>query len=318
LFSDNIVNTFHNEIYYRYNQNETSHAVGFNSSYAAWFPVINAGFENTMGRSVITPTRQYDLNSFEGKIGFNIPLNYTSGRTYRFFNVGSNFIYNHTSSTKQSKNFYDATVKYMHEYIRWAHYLPMAIQHIYPKFGYTISGDLRHVIDPNFGGGLLQSSQLLGGAQLFLPSINNHSIVLSAAYQRVDTNSIIFSNRFSMARGYDDYYYKKMWRVSGNYHFPIAYPDFGFANIIFLQRIRGNIFFDYARVDTAAYFSGPVQNANLRSTGAEIYFDTKLWNELPVSFGIRGSYLLDNRRAPADRRGNIWFELILPASLVPD
>jgi hypothetical protein len=318
LFSDNMLNTFTNEIYYRYNQNETSHTIGFNSSYGAWFPVINAGVDYNMGRSVATSTRQYELNSFEGKIGFNIPLDFTSGRMHRFFNVGSNFIYNHTFSTQQSKDFYKSNVEYLHHFIRWAHYLPQAIQHIYPKFGYTLSGDLRHLINSNFGGGLLQSSQLLAGAQLFLPSIKNHNIVLSAAYQRVDTNSVIFSNRFSMSRGYADYYYKKMWRVSGNYHFPIAYPDFGFANIIFLQRIRGNIFYDYARVDTSHYFSSPRVNASLRSTGAEIYFDTKLWNELPVSIGIRGSYLLDNGRSPDDRRGNVWFELILPASLIPN
>jgi hypothetical protein len=45
LFSDNVLNTFSNQIYYRYNQNETSHAFGFNSSYGGWFPVINAGAE---------------------------------------------------------------------------------------------------------------------------------------------------------------------------------------------------------------------------------------------------------------------------------
>lgn len=150
---------------------------------------------------------------------------------------------------------------------------------------------------------------------MFLPSIGNHSIVLSAAYQRIDTNSVIFSNRFSMSRGYEDYYYKKMWRVSANYHFPIVYPDFGFANIVYFQRIRGNIFYDYTRADTG-YFSKPGLNANLRSVGGEIFFDTKWWNELPVSFGIRGSYLLDDGRSANDRKGNIWFEFILPTDLI--
>jgi hypothetical protein len=310
------MNTFSNEIYYRYNQNETSHAIGFNSSYGGWFPIINAGIDYNMGRSIITTNRQYDLNSFEGKIGFNIPLDFTGERMYRFFNVGSNFVYNHTVSTQRSKDAYDRSIKYLHHFVRWSHYLPQARQHIYPKFGYTLSGDLRHVIDHN--GNFNQKAQWLGGAQLFLPSIKNHGIVLSAAYQRVDTMSTIFSNRFSMSRGYEDYYYKNMWRLSGNYHFPICYPDFGFANIIFLQRIRGNVFYDYSLVDASRYFGNPRLNEKLRSTGAEIYFDTKLWNELPVSFGIRGSYLLDNGRSPNDRKGNIWFELVLPASLIPD
>ena len=237
---------------------------------------------------------------------------------YRFFDAGSDFIYNHTFSTSRSKDFYDRDIEYFHHFIRWSHYLPEARQHIYPKFGYTVSGDLRHLINTN-GWGLLRSSQWLAGAQLFLPSIKNHSIVLSAAYQRIDTNSVVFSNRFSKSRRYveDYYYYKKMWRVSGNYHFPIAYPDAGFANIVYLQRIRGNVFYDYTRADTS-FFSGPGQNTNLRSTGAEIYFDTKWWNELPISFGIRASYLLDNGNVPNDRKGSIWFDLVLPASLIPE
>lgn len=317
LYSDNIMNTFSNEIYYRYNQNETSHAVGFNSSYGGWLPIINAGVEYNMGRSIVTPTRQYELNTFEGKIGFNVPLNFTGGRMYRFFNGGSNFVYNRTSSTQQSKDFYDRDIIYLHHFVRWVHYLPEAKQHIYPKFGYTLSGDVRHVIS-EAGFNFNQKAQWLGGAQLFLPSIKNHSIVLSAAYQRIDTMSIVFSNRFSIARGYEDYYFKKMWRVSGNYHFPIVYPDFGVGNIIFLQRVRGNIFYDYSKVDISRYFSQPAINKSLRSTGAEIYFDTKIWNELPVSFGVRGSYLLDNGFTSNDRKGNIWFELILPTSLIPD
>lgn len=316
LFSDNMLNTFSSEIYYRYNQNETSHAFGFNSSYGGWFPVINAGLEYNMGRSVVTTTHQYDLNSVEGKIGFNIPLDFTSGKMYRFLNIGSNFVYSHTSSTRQSKDFYNRNVQYLHHFVRWAHYLPQTVQDIYPKFGYTLSADVRNIINEE-GWSFNQKSQWLGGAQLFLPSIKNHSIVLSATYQRVDTMSVVFSNRFSMSRGYNDYYFKKMWRLSGNYHFPIAYPDFGFANIVFIQRIRGNVFYDYSRVDTS-YFSQAHMNVSLRSTGGEIYFDTKLWNELPVTFGIRGSYLLNDGLSSNDRKGNVWFELILPASLIPN
>jgi hypothetical protein len=316
LFSNNILNTFSNELYYRYNQNETSHAFGFVSSYGALFPIINAGLEYNIGRSIATRTRSYELNQFEGKIGLNVPLNFTAGRTYKFFNAGSNIVYNRTMSTLQSKDSFERTIQYLSHFIRWSHYLPEARQHIYPKFGYTFSGDLRHLIDTK-GWGFKRSSQWLSGAQLFLPSVKNHSIVLSAAYQRIDTNSVIFSNRFSISRGYEDYYYKKMWRVSGNYHFPIAYPDFGVANIIYFQRVRGNIFYDHTVADTS-YFSGRPLNMNLRSTGAEIFFDTKLWNELPVSFGIRGSYLLNNGRSANDRRGNVWFELVLPASLIPE
>jgi hypothetical protein len=165
---------------------------------------------------------------------------------------------------------------------------------------------------------LAHNAQWLLSGQLFLPSIKNHSIVLSGSYQRVDTNSVIFSNRFANSRGYENYYFRTMWRFSGNYHFPIFYPDFGLANLIYLQRLRANIFYDYTRVYSGYFGSAPSRSRNLRSTGAEIYFDTKFWNQLPVSFGIRISHLLDDGFSSQDRNGNTWLEFILPLDLIPD
>lgn len=306
LFSDNIMNTFSNEIYYRYNQNETSHAIGFNSSYGGWFPVINAGVEYIGNRTFRDTVRQIDLNEFEARIGYNIPLNFTGGRMYRFLNFGSDYVYNQTWLANGPKDSLKNSYSYLRHFITWAHYLPMAVQHIYPKFGYTLSASYRHLLNE-------KGFQFIGNTQLFLPSFGNHSIVLSGSWQETDTNNVIFSNRFANSRGYDDYYFSRMWRAGANYHFPIAYPDFGFANIIYLQRLRGNLFYDFTRV----YSRNKKASRDLRSTGAEIYFDTKLWNELPVTFGIRGSYLLDNGFSSNDKRGNVWFELILPASLIP-
>jgi hypothetical protein len=149
---------------------------------------------------------------------------------------------------------------------------------------------------------------------LYLPSFGNHSIVINGSFQETDTNNVVFSNRFPNSRGYDEYYFSRMWKVAANYHFPIVYPDFGFANIIYLQRLRGNLFYDYTRV----YSNKKTASANLRSVGGELFFDTKWWNQLPVSFGFRVSHLLDDGFAPQDRKGNNWFEFILPLNLIPD
>ena len=53
-----------------------------------------------------------------------------------------------------------------------------------------------------------------------------------------------------------------------------------------------------------------------RSTGGELYFDTKVWNALPVTVGLRFSHLLDTDRFnPAVK--NRW-EIIIPIGLIPD
>jgi hypothetical protein len=71
-------------------------------------------------------------------------------------------------------------------------------------------------------------------------------------------------------------------------------------------RLRGNLFFDYSK----NYEVKNPQKHILRSTGAELYFDTKWWNQLPVSFGVRYSYLLD---ANSGKRSVM--ELVLPSPL---
>ena len=61
------------------------------------------------------------------------------------------------------------------------------------------------------------------------------------------------------------------------------------------------------------FTNGRPFSANFRSTGAELYFDTKWWNEASVNFGIRYSYLLDNDRFGGT--GSSRWELILPVNI---
>jgi hypothetical protein len=307
LFSDNVLNTFSNQIYYRYNQNETSHALGFNSSYGGWFPVINAGAEYISNRTFRDTVNRINLDQLELRMGYNIPLNFTRGISYKFLNFGSDYVLNQTWLSNLKTDSLKRTNSYLRNFISWSHYLPTARQHIYPKFGYTLSSAYRHLLNRN-------GFQFIGSGQLFLPSFGNHSIIFTGSWQETDTNNIVFSNRFANSRGYDEYYFSRMRRAGANYSFPIVYPDFGFGNIFYFQRLRGNLFYDFTKV----YSGNKKASRNLRSVGGEIFFDSKIWNELPVSFGVRASYLLDDGFTPNDKKGQTRFELVLPLSLIPE
>jgi hypothetical protein len=100
-----------------------------------------------------------------------------------------------------------------------------------------------------------------------------------------------------------------MWRFGSNYHFPIAYPEWGFANIVYLSRLRGNIYYDYSKVKSLR--TG--RRLNLSTVGCELYFDTRWWNQQPISFGVRYSRLLD--AGTLGISPNQW-NLILPVDLL--
>lgn len=147
-----------------------------------------------------------------------------------------------------------------------------------------------------------------------MPSVGNHSIVLNGSFQQRDTASIVFSNRFANARGFQDYNLSRMWKLGANYHFPIVYPDLGTANILYVQRVRGNLFYDFAR----AYSNDKLRSRDFKSVGGEMYFDTKWWNQLPVTFGFRISHLLTQGLLAGDNKGSTYFEFILPVNLIPN
>lgn len=307
LYGDNILNTFSTEIFYRYNENERSHGLGLDIAYGGLFPVLTAGGEYTYNRHVNIRTPQSIvpglLNGYELRSGYYIPLDLSGGKMYKRLTFGSNYVFSQQMPTGSTKNILSSfNSSYLHHFVNWSQRLPRAVQNIFPKFGYAVSNSYRHRLDKN-------GYQAVTKGEIYLPSFGNHSIVLSGSFQEVDTSNVLFSNKFSLSRGYPDYYYSRMWRTSANYHLPLVYPDWGFGGIVYFLRVRSNLFYDFSK----AYFKNKLSSLNLRSTGAEIFFDTKWWNQLPVTFGVRYSYLFDGDQFGLNKH---QWELVIPTNLI--
>ncbi len=307
LYSDNVLNTFSNELFYRYNLNESSHGVGFNTFYGGLFPVLNAGIQYTFDRTIETTSKTYTLNQMEARIGYTIPLNLTSGKMYKNLNFGTNYVYSQLKPSEEFRNEINGrTANYLSHFISYVQQLPKAVQHIFPKFAYTLNLQHRHLLNGS-------DKQTLAGVSLYLPSIRNHSIVLAANIQETDTANLTFSNRFANSRGYNDFYFSRMWRLTGNYHMPLIYPDIGISGVIYFLRLRTNAFYDYSRV----YSNDKTRYRNQRSVGGELFFDTKIFNSLEASIGVRLSHILDDDFSRTRPKGSNVFEIILPLNLIP-
>jgi hypothetical protein len=306
VFSDNVLNTFSNELFYRYNHNESSHSVGFNTAYGGLFPVLTAGIEHTFTRTVRSTNRSFELSATDVRFGYYIPLNFTKGKTYKLLRFGTDIVFNWTSPIGATKGVLEPfSSSYLSHTLTWTQQLPQARQQIFTHFGYSLLGNLRHRIDEK---GYLA----LATGSLYLPGVaRTHSLVLQGSIQQVDTSNVLFANRFANSRGYDDFFNSRMWRLSGNYHLPLLYPEIGAANIVYWSRLRANAFYDLTR-----YYSTNKQNTvDLRTVGGELFFDTRWWNQYPVTLGVRYSYLLDADKVRASSP-HVW-ELVLPISLLP-
>jgi hypothetical protein len=311
FYGDNVLSSFSNVISYRYNRNERSSSFGYDAAFAGLFPVLTAGVAYTYNRNIDTAMGQgIRFNSAKASAGFYIPLHFIGGKTFKYLNVGGGFNIEQIAYIGIGKNvFANKALQYANSFVSFSNVSRQAKQHIHPRWAQAVS--LNYLQEFTY----YQTKKLLGNASLFFPGLfKNHSLYFNASYQTRDTLPDLFSNNFSYSRGYEALNTRRMYKLGINYQFPLLYPDAGFGNILFFQRISANVFFDYTSAKARQnYVLREIIN---RSMGAEIYFDTKIWNALPVNLGVRYSYLLDtDLRNPAVK--NRW-EIILPINLVPN
>jgi hypothetical protein len=309
LVSENVLNTLQSELFVDYNRNEKYKQVGADATYAQLFPWIDAGVNYTFDRNAFYGTQKVFWNEAKANIGLSVPLNFTKARTFTSLQFGGDLIYDQ----RYFKGIYKDTFTtkgfaYINTYLNFSNQIQQANQQIYPRFAQTISLSYNHAVTT------INGDQFLASGSLYLPGMYyTHNIVLSAAFQQRDSlHQVSFSNSFPFSRGYSGENFYKMYLLAANYHFPLVYPDWGFGSIVYFLRIRANVYFDYTKV-MDFFNTGEKFNPQYRSYGTEIFFDTKWWNQLPISFGIRYSRLLDQ---DFEGRGPNQWEFILPINLL--
>lgn len=311
FYSDNILSSLKSAVTYTYNRADMSHTLGLSAIYAGWFPVLNVGVEESFNRTVDTAFgKSVSYNAATVKAGFSVPLRFVGGRTNKFVNFGAGYNLEQYYYRGVGKNVFDnKAINYASGFVSFSNTSQKARQHVNPRWAQSLSLDYRDAV--NFS----NSHKLVGHASFYFPGIaRNHSLVINTAYQTRDTLPDLFSKNFAYSRGYEALSTRRMYKVGVNYQLPVFYPDWGFANLLYFQRIRANGFYDHT--SAKARVNNLLTEIKNRSTGAEVYFDTKIWNAYPVSFGVRFSHLLDKDLLNPLVK-NRW-EIIIPIGIIPD
>jgi hypothetical protein len=307
LQGENVLNTFQSQLVFSYNRDEGYKEFGFDAVYGALFPYISAGFDYTLDRRARYQGISVYWNESDLHAGLQVPLNLSNGKNLTGLNLTSSLHYSTTSFQQSYQAILNKAYTYVSSGISFTNRIQQARQNIYPRWGQSFAFNYRRAISG------LSANQFLATGNLYLPGLFiNHNLVVTGAYQHSGQGNVVsFSNNFPFSRGYTAESLITMNKVGVNYHFPIAYPDAGVANTVYFLRIRGNLFYDYTE-GTYFYTNKTMATSNFRSTGAELYFDTKWFNQQPLTLGIRYSRLLDK-----DIFGGVgpnFVELVLPVS----
>ena len=249
------------------------------------------------------------FNQLEPYGGFNIPLNLSKGRSFTYLNFGSQYVYSQGNFRGKYRDTLSSTYSYINNFLSFSNQTQKASQQIFPSFAQSFSFSYKTALQ-NVNG-----NQFTGNSNLYFPGFaKTHSLVLNAAFlQKDSSNQISFNSGFPFSRGYQALNFYQMYKWGVNYHLPIAFPDKGFGDIAYLVRVRANLFYDDTEVKDFNQ-NKTLYNRTFRSTGTEITFDTKWWNEVDVSFGIRYSRLLDKDLFGA--QGYNRWEIILPVNIL--
>jgi hypothetical protein len=310
LVSQNILNTLQSQLSFTYNRNEKFKKISFDAIYGVLFPYLSAGIDYTIDRRSRYHGQRVYWNETEPGAGVSVPLNLSKGRLFTSLNFGTRYVFNQSDYQGRFKDtFGKVSYSYISNFFTFTNQVQKARQQIFPSFAQALTVSFKKAITRYSG------SQLVTSGNIYLPGVlSTHSIVLNGAYSfKNKSGELNFSNGFPFSRGYTSENLYRMIKWGVNYHLPLLYPEKGMANIVYLLRLRTDLFYDQTHVKD--FFSnGDNFKTDFRSVGTEIYFDTKWWNELPLTFGIRYSHLLDDDIFGGT--GNNRWEFILPVNLL--
>jgi hypothetical protein len=288
LEGQNVLNTFQSQVVFNYNRDEGYKEIGFDAVYGALYPYLSAGFDYTLDRRARYQGINVYWNESDVHAGLQFPFNLSSGKQLTSLSLSSSVHLAGTSFQQQYQKILNQNYTYLNNTISFSNSIQQAKKNIYPRFGQSLAFNYKTAISG------LTANQFLGIGNLYLPGLAaNHNLIISLAYQyKGQENVINYSNDFPFSRGYTAENLHEMKKVGVDYHLPIAYPDAGIANTVYFLRIRANLFYDYTR-GSFYYTKTRLLTSNFRSTGAELYFDTKWFNQQSLTFGVRYSRLLD-------------------------
>jgi hypothetical protein len=126
-----------------------------------------------------------------------------------------------------------------------------AIRDIYPRWTQVI--DFNYTFAP-YDKDIYGPVQTLKTAFFFPGFIRNHGIKIRYETEKQNPEKLILSNIASFPRGYLNIISENLNFLSADYSMPLLYPDLSVPTLLYIKRIRGSLFHDYARGTKNRYY----------------------------------------------------------------
>jgi uncharacterized membrane protein len=251
--------------------------------------------------------------------GFRLPLITTNSRYHGNFTIGNYFGYTRVEDFTNSITgegriitpelpYYwirsvpgNGALRYNHFHMSAYRLLKQSRRDINSKWGQSF---VLHGYGTPYGGDY-KGNQFSFYTTLYFPGLfKHHSFWGYWGYQKTriellsrtstnnpfeDNGSYIFRNQIPLPRGLAISRFEDFYSMSGNYTFPVWYPDIAIGPLVNFQRIRANAFVDYG-FGSSTSRTNPISQSYL-SVGGEVRVDLNVMRLLDqFNIGFRYSY----------------------------
>lgn len=307
-YSRDILNNFTLGAGALYDLNEKAIQGFVTSTWTHYYPVfdLRAAYGGRR-KDVQLGNREIENKWEEGTLegGVSLPWTFLQGRFVHNFSLRafSKLIKVTNKITIDRSEIYDGALLSPGAELSYGFYSRMAKRDINPAWALFLNARMEEGKDIT---GLDQkgSIQLLDG-KFYLPGIGkHHSFYHQFAYERQRDDFYQYSTYVLYPRGTRSTFLQEFHKYSGNYLFPLFYPDWNLSRYFYLKRVSLNLFYDelHGRYRSFSYHAA--------STGWEALFDMNLVRIfVPITVGVRGSYVLDG----IEKKSN--YELFLASVL---
>ncbi len=187
-----------------------------------WFPVSNPGYS-------------YDLDIY-------VPFDLSKGSFIKGFRPLISVEYADNLYYNFREDYYIRGMEFVQTGLLFYSYKYKAEQDIIPKLGVVFDLNLFNTpFDKEIFGYFYNLD-----ATFYLPGIKSGGLKINTGYQFQKPLLYRFSSNFKFPRGIQRKTADKMFKLYGDYVFPLAYPDWNLGSLLYLKRIRADVFMDYA------------------------------------------------------------------------
>ncbi len=278
-----------------YNIDEKTPRFHVTAAYNGLFPILEAGVSYGWRKQILRlqdgGTSSYSWRELSGLFGFRIPLDLSRGCYSTGLSLEAHLkpvrLYGLEGGMSHVGNAF-TPLQYRAAFSRMRY---MSIRDLAPCWGQALSLTYRHIPWKNqVNGATLTAS----GVFYFPGLLYNHSIKTSVGWEKNFQWDYAFSGLLPLPRGYTygngiEAYHNRL-RFSADYAFPLLYADWAVGEVIYLKRLRANLFYDH----TTGLDNGTETHFN--SAGIELFGDFHLFNfSEELELGSRLSYRFTDR-----------------------